>query len=411
MQSIRWLAIATGLTLVTSAVLVLGVAAFLRADEPPDGTPIRADMRASIDAAASGDVGQQACRVTVTPGEDIGAVIAVQPIGAVVCLTSGVHRAFAVHRSVSAGVVVRGEDVESTIIQSDGYDSVSVTDAERFTLTGVTVRGGAPAGVYAGRTRGLTLRNVRIESSGFGLHADEGARVLLVDVTIGGSTDFGMLVRREASVTGERVRVIDSQSLAVGVTERAAGLTLRESEIGTADVPAAADAMIALDAGQVVLESVQFHGGNPTAMYMARVSDLTLRSVQIASPMVGIHIDDGTVATLEDVTVTGAGSIGMLIRRESSVTADRLSVQGTAETGVLVSEAGSLVLRDSAVEDGQAMGVRYQDGAGGAVLNSAVLNNLDIGLCITPASAVVVENTTISGNWINSVNACGGPSR
>ncbi|MGE0541968.1 MAG: right-handed parallel beta-helix repeat-containing protein [Dehalococcoidia bacterium] len=411
MRSLLWLAIGTGLTLVTSAVLVFGVAACLRSEESPAGTPSRADMRASIDAAMSGSVDQQACRVTLTPGEDIGAAIAVQPIGAVVCLTPGVHHAFVVQRSVSAGVVVRGEDVGSTVIQSDGYDTVSVTDAERFTITGVTIRGGAPAGVYAGRARGLSLRNVRIEASGFGVHADEGARVSLADVTITGSTDFGMLIRHGSSIIGDRVRVFDSQGIAAGVTEGAAGLTLRESEIGTADLPGPADAMIALDAAQLVLDGVLIHGGNPTALYAARIGDLTLRNVQVDEPMVGIHIDDGTPATLEDVTVNDAASIGILIRREASVMADRLWMQGTIDTGVLVSEAGELVLRDSAIEDGQAMGVRYQDGAAGAVQNSSILNNADIGLCITPASAVAVENTTIRGNRVNSVTACGGPSR
>jgi hypothetical protein len=411
MRSLLWLAIGTGLTIVTSAVLVLGIAAFLRSDPSPGGTPIRADMRASIDAATSGDFGQQACRVTLTPGEDIGAAIAVQPIGAVICLTSGVHHAFAVQRSVSAGVVVRGEDVASTVIESDGYDAVSVTDAERFTLTGVTVRGGAPSGVYAGRARGLTLRNVRIEASGFGLHADEGARVSLVDVAISGSTDFGMLVRRGAAITGDRVSVTESQSIVVGATEGAAGLTLRDSEIGSADAPAPADAMIALDAGQVTLDGVRFHGGNPTALYVARVSELTLRNVQIEAAMVGLHVDDGTPATLEDVTLSDTASYGLLIRREASVTADRLWMQRAGAAGVLVSEAGSLVLQDSTVEDGQEMGVRYQDGAAGAVLNSSILNNADIGLCITPASSVVVERVAISGNRVNSVTACGGPRR
>ncbi|MGD9891588.1 MAG: right-handed parallel beta-helix repeat-containing protein, partial [Dehalococcoidia bacterium] len=207
------------------------------------------------------------------------------------------------------------------------------------------------------------------------------------------------------------VRVFDSQGIAAGVTEGAAGLTLRESEIGTADLPGPADAMIALDAAQLVLDGVLIHGGNPTALYAARIGDLTLRNVQVDEPMVGIHIDDGTPATLEDVTVNDAASIGILIRREASVMADRLWMQGTIDTGVLVSEAGELVLRDSAIEDGQAMGVRYQDGAAGAVQNSSILNNADIGLCITPASAVAVENTTIRGNRVNSVTACGGPSR
>jgi hypothetical protein len=411
MRSLLWLATGTGLTLVASTVLVLGIAALLRWEESPNDTPARADMRASIDAATSGDSDQQVCRVTLTPGEDVGAAIAVQPIGAVVCLTPGVHHAIAVRRSVSAGVVVRGESVESTVIQSDGYDAVSVTDAERFTLTGVTIRGGAPAGVYAGRARGLVLRNVRIEASGFGLHADEGARVSLVDVAISGSTDFGMLVRRGAHVTGDRVQVLESQGIAAGVTEGATGLSLRRSEIGAAEAPISADAMIALDAERVSLDGVRFRGGNPTALYVARVSELTLRDVQIDEGTVGLHIDDGTAATLEDVTVSGAASIGLLIRRESSVTADRLWIPGAADAGVLVAEAGALVMRDSAVEDGAAMGVRYQDGASGAVLSSSIVNNADIGLCITPASAVAVENISIRGNRVNSVMACGGSGR
>lgn len=408
MRLLLHMTVAVGLTLLVSVALVLGIAAFLRSDESPGGTPIRADMRASIEGAVTGEVGRGDCRVTLTPGEDIGAAVAVQPIGAVVCLTRGVHRPFAVMRSVSAGVVVRGEGVGETIVQAEGYDGVSITDVERFTLTGVTVRGGAPAGIYAGRARGLTLRDVRVEASGFGVHADEGTTVSLAGVTVEGSTDFGLLVRKGAGLTGDGVRVVESQGIGIGVTEGASGLTLRASEIIRSDLPGPAEAIVALDAGQVTLEGVRIQGGDPAGIYAARVSRLALRDVQIESPVFGIHADDGSVASLEDVTVSGAGSIGLLLRREARAEAERVQIMGSTGAGVVVSETAALTLRESVIGDGADIGVLYQNGASGEVLGSSIFNNALTGLCIAPGTQVTVDDLVISGNRLDGANACGG---
>jgi nitrous oxidase accessory protein NosD len=408
MRLLLRLAVAVGLTLLVSAALVVGIAAFLRSDRAPAGTPVRADMRASIEAANLGGVEQGDCRVTLTPGEDIGAAVALQPIGAVVCLTRGVHRPFAVMRSTSAGVVVRGEGTETTIIQAEGYDGVSVTDAERFTLTGVTVRGGAPAGIYIGRARGLTLRDVRVEASGFGVHVDDGATAALIGVTIDGSANFGLLVRRRAGATGDGVRVVDSQGIGIGVTEGAAALTLQGSEIVRSDPPGHAEAVVALDAGEVTLEGVRVQGGNPAALYAGRVARLSLRDVQIESPVFGVHVDDGTDASLEDVTVLSAGSIGLLLRRGASAVAERVQIAEATGAGVVVSETASLILRESIIGDGRDIGVLYQSGADGTVIGSSILDNADTGLCVAPDSEVTVQNTVIAGNRLNGANACGG---
>ncbi|MGH2588278.1 MAG: hypothetical protein ACRDJE_25440, partial [Dehalococcoidia bacterium] len=109
------------MTLLISLALPLAIVAVLALRDSPAELPARAPTRAPAEAladeAARGAM-QGPCRVTLLPGDDISAVVAAQPIGGVVCLARGVHRPFSVTRSVSAGVVVRGEGEGETVVEA-----------------------------------------------------------------------------------------------------------------------------------------------------------------------------------------------------------------------------------------------------------------------------------------------------
>jgi hypothetical protein len=356
MRSLARFGVAVVLTLLVTGGLMGAIVVLMRADVPESSTPASA-VRAQVVEPAPAEVVQAPCRATVSPGEDIAAVVAAQPIDAVVCLARGVHRPFSVARSVSAGVVVRGAGPDATFIISQ-RDGVGVTDIERFTIANLTIRGGNPAGVYAAQARGLALRGVRIQGAAFGLHVDDGSSVFLEDVTLSTSADFGLLVRRRSTVTGERVSVLDSRAIGVGVVDSAAGLTLRHSEIGRAELPGPAEGLVAIGVEHLVLEDVAVRGGNPAAIYAARVPRVELRRVQVESAVFGLHADDAAVATLEDLTLTGGTGVGLLLQRGASVIGDRVRVLETSGTGIsAINNATALVLRDSEIGGTQAAGL------------------------------------------------------
>jgi len=191
---------------------------------------------------------------------------------------------------------------------------------------------------------------VSVQSAGFGIHADDGANVTLEDVTLTGSAEFGLLARRRAVVSGERVRVLESRRIGVGATEEAAALTLRASEVGRADLPNPVEGMVLVDAGEVTLDGVAVYGGNPAGIYAARVPRLSLRDVRVEASTYGVHVDEGSTASLEDVTIAGATGVGLLLRQGATVSGDRVRVVDASGTGVAaVNDAASLTLRDGEV--------------------------------------------------------------
>jgi hypothetical protein len=358
MRSLARLGVATVLTLFVIVGLLAAIDVVMRADIPEGTASVGAGIAAQPVEPAPPEAAERPCRATVQPGEEIATVVAAQPIDAVVCLARGVHRPFAVSRSVSAGVVVRGEGQDATFIVASQRDGVTVTNAERFTLANLTVRGGSPAGVYAAGARGLALRAVRIQGAAFGVHVDDGSTVLLEDVALMASSDFGLLVRRRSAVTGDRVRVLESRAIAVGVVENATGLTLRGSEIGRADLPGPAEGLVAVGVEHLILEDTVFRGGNPAAVYTARVPRVEARRVEIQNAVFGFHADDGASATLEDVTLTGGTGVGLLLQRGASVTGDRVRVLETTGTGIsAINNAAALTLRDSEIGGTQAAGL------------------------------------------------------
>ena len=86
MRSLRLLGAAVGLTLLVSAALTLTIAALLRFNDAPElpaaarataAAPLRA---AVLDEAERQTATEAPCRVTLAPGDDIGATVAGAPL-------------------------------------------------------------------------------------------------------------------------------------------------------------------------------------------------------------------------------------------------------------------------------------------------------------------------------------------
>ena len=289
------------------------------------------------------------CATTVAPGQDIGRAVSEAPAGATVCLAPGVHRPFAVAH-VRPGVTLKGDGPDSTAIQAEHRDGVDLTDLEGFTLTGVTVRGGNPAGIYAARARSLTLRGVRVESAAIAMHVEAGTTAELTDVTSAGSNDFGLLIRRGAGVTGRQVRVLDHRGIGVGAVDTPGPLTLSDSEVARAAGPGRGDNMVLNGWERFSLANVTVRGGNPAGVYVARARELTLRGVRAEAAVFGLHLDHNAVASAEDVTLTGSTGVGLLLQRGGTLTGREVRVLDTPGTGVsVINGPGPLTLRDSEI--------------------------------------------------------------
>ena len=292
---------------------------------------------------------QGSCATTVAPGHDIGQALFQAAAGATVCLAPGVHRSFAVART-RPGLTLKGAGIETTIIQAERRDTVALTDLEGFTITDLTVRGGNPAGIFTTRVRGLTLRGVRVEAVRIGVHADGGSTADLADVTIAGSREFGLLLRRGGTATGREVRVLDHRGIGIGAVDMPGPLTLHDSEVVHAAGGERGEGMVLNGWQRFTLTNLTVRGGNPAGIYVAKAREFLLRGARVESGHFGVHLDENANATLDDVQILGSTRVGLLLQRGGTVTGRTVRVLDAAGTGVsAINGPGALTLRDSEI--------------------------------------------------------------
>jgi nitrous oxidase accessory protein NosD len=288
------------------------------------------------------------CATTVSPGGDVSAALFRAAAGDTVCLAAGVHRPVSTAR-VRPDVSLIGEGPERTTIQADGGSGIDITDVERFTLAGLSVRGGAPAAVFVTRARDVTLRNIRLGPAAFGLHV-EGATIAASDLAVAGTSDFGILLRRGGAATIDGLRLTEARGIGIGAVDDPGPLTLRDAQL-TREGRANRGESIVLNGWQrFTLENVTVRGGNPAGIYAARARELTLRAVHVESANFGLHLDENATATADDLSLLGSTGVGLLLQRGGTLTARALRVLDTAGTGVsAINGAGQLTLRDSEI--------------------------------------------------------------
>ena len=286
-----------------------------------------------------------ACARTVAPGSDIAAAVFDAPAGATVCLAAGTHRPFSVAR-VRPGVTLKGAGADTTSIQAARGNVVQIADVERFTLADLSVRGGGPAGIYAARATGLTIRSVRVDLAATGIHVENGGTLLLEDVSIAGSQDFGLLLRRGVVFTGERVQVRPVRGIGIGAVDEPGSFTLRQSTVERES--GRGEGMVLNGWERFDLTDVSVRGGNPAGIYVARARQMQVRGLRVQRAVFGLHLDENAVVNAEDVTLTESTGVGLLLQRGGTFTGRAVQVLDTAGTGVSsINGAGLLTLRDS----------------------------------------------------------------
>jgi hypothetical protein len=363
--------------------LVLGWTAGCSGGGITGGAASRSD-RAATSATADGGVsaapiGQAACTATLKAGSDISAAIMGASPGAVLCLAAGIHRVFNENRP-PAGVTVVGAGIGQTIFPVSGRNGIGIRNAERFTLSGVSIRNGTADAIYAANAKDLRLSDLSVEQPGTGIHIDDRSTAVLEDLTVSDSRGFGLLLRRLSDVTATRVHVRDSGGIGVGAVDGVGSVSLLDSEITTTTLPAKAESMVSIGADRLALTNVTIHGGSPAGLYTGRTPDVELRGVRVESAHFGLHLDDGSTARLEDVTLTGSEEVGLLVRQGATVTGANVRVVDNAGTGVsAIAKPGTVTLNDSEIGPANGPGL-FMGAAGCADLPPA---SLEVPACFT----------------------------
>jgi hypothetical protein len=296
------------------------------------------------------------CSTTVPPGGDVSRAVFDAAAGATVCLAAGTHQPFVINRA-RPGLTVRGVSADATVVQARERNAIDLLDSERVTLAGLSVRGGSPAAVYAGRVRGLTLRDVRIESAETALHLDEGVPAIVTNVDTRGSTAFGVLVRRGASLTARTLRVSAAGGIGVAAVDAPGSVILTDGSV--AHEPNARGENLVLNGFErFSLTGVTIRGGQPAGIYVAKARELRMRDVEIQGANFGLHLDENAIANLDDVRIVESTGVGLLLQRGGTVTGTGVRVLDTSGTGVsAINGPGLLTLRDSEISRVAAAGL------------------------------------------------------
>jgi nitrous oxidase accessory protein NosD len=313
------------------------------------------------------------CAARLRPGDNLARALEEAPAEGTVCLAAGTYGPLTV-RYLQPGVTLRGEGSDRTLILGDRENGLEILGVDRFTLAALTVRGGSPAGIYAAGSKALTLRDVRVESAAIALHLEGGATTAeLMDVTLAGSREFGLLVRRGASVTATRLRVPDHRGIGVGATDAPGTVSLRDAEVARIQGQGRGEGLVLIGFERFTLTNVTVRGGNPAGIYAGKARELRLQGVRVEGANFGLHLDDSTVAVAEDVTLAGSTGVGLLLQRGGTIDGRGVRVLDTHGTGVsAINGAGAVRLRDGEIARVAAAGL-FAGNAGCADLPPASL--------------------------------------
>ena len=297
------------------------------------------------------------CAATVAAGGDISAALRAAPAEGVVCLGEGVHRPISVS-ILRPGVTLRGVGADATVIEALERDAFDLVQVQRFTLQGVTLRGGAPAALYVTQAKVLTVRDVRIENAAIAVHLDGASTATLENVQVSGSRDFGLLIRRGSTLTASGLTVEAAGGIGVAAVETPGAVTLRDSTLARREGAKAGENAVLNGWERFSLSNVSVRGGSPAGLYVAKARELALTDVQIEGATFGLHLDDNAVARLENVTISRAESVSLLVQRGGALTGTGVRLLDSLSTGAsLINGAGPVTLRDSAIERAGGVGL------------------------------------------------------
>src|SRR5690242_4309011 len=106
-----------------------------------------------------------ACAVTLAPGRDLAAAAREAAPGATICLQAGTFRPFSLDERTAARLTLRGAGPDRTRIAARDADGVTLSRVSGLTLSGLSIEGGSPAGIYAAGATDLRLVNVQVHAA------------------------------------------------------------------------------------------------------------------------------------------------------------------------------------------------------------------------------------------------------
>jgi parallel beta-helix repeat protein len=345
-----------------------------------------------------GEVPPGSCAATVRPGGDISGAIFDAAEGGTVCLAAGTHRSFKT-AGARPGVTVRGAGRDTTTIEVERGNGIDISEVERFTLRDVSVRGGSPAALYISRAREIAVQSVKVEPAAIGIHIENGAGVTLRDIRLSRTTSFALLVRRGGSADVQGLEVAEARGIGVGAVDDPGPVTLRDADIAHA-ARARGEGMVLNGWQRFVLADVTVRGGDPAGIYVARARELSLRGIRVEKAKFGLHLDENTRATADDISLLESTGVGLLLQRGATVEGRNVRVLDTFGTGVsAINGAGLVSLRDSEISRVAAAGL-FAGVAGCEDLPPASLEVPECFLKDPPAQvssiAVTLEQVTIA---------------
>jgi hypothetical protein len=137
-----------------------------------------------------------------------------------------------------------------------------------------------------------------------------------------------------------------------GVTLRGAG------KFNTIVSGGAVDAIVIVNSSNVTVEDMTLYQGSPANVYIGRSTNVTLRRLDMGGGDIGVHIDDGSTASLVDSFVYATRGDGLLIRRGSGATIERNWIFYNGGVGIsAVGNTGVTTITRNIISDHRGPGI------------------------------------------------------
>jgi hypothetical protein len=152
-------------------------------------------------------------------------------------------------------------------------------------------------------------------------------------------------------------------------------------------------------ANDVTVVSTQANAASGSAIVATNQASLKLTRVKVVSPVIdGMNLTGCATATIADIDISAAGSVGIDVNQCSAIQATRLHVAGSMAEGVLVRANGTLRVDDALLEKngGQV--------AGNLHISDALGTEIDC-RCNSPGASTIATRMTLLEGAIYGVEA------
>jgi len=337
-------------------------------------------------ATTHGEEGHE-CTVYVQSGESIQAAIDASPDGAVICIGEGEWQEdLAIQRSLT----LKGKGSGSTVIRGDsspsGVLAIYCLDAERSSdvsvrIEGLTITGGAGAGVVTGTKIWTTISNCDVQGNRTGIELHDESEAEILNCRISENT-LGIMGVHSAQATIADCTVSGNSAGGIGL-----GLS-----------------------AEVSISGSTVSGNGRFGIELSQSARATISSSAVAdNDGDGIILSDASRATLIgcDVTENGFESAqagrytteGILLNGEAQISLTDCTVSGNAKEGIVLNDAAQADISDSTVSANGRVGVFLFDTAQATLANCTISDHSSAGVDARDETWVEVTACVVERNF------------